>query len=148
MGAVLLRAGAYGKAEEQYRAILQVAPDDTSAQVGLAAALRGESDAKSPQKLEEARALLEKVVDRDPHDGRRALFNMGVLQADFLKHPAEAKPFFQRFLADAPTGNPARFDAERYVAQANNSASPASPAAPAASPTSPAPAAPPAKGSP
>ena len=41
---VLLKAGAYAKAEEQYREILKVSPDDVEAQVGLAAALRGEAD--------------------------------------------------------------------------------------------------------
>jgi tetratricopeptide (TPR) repeat protein len=136
MGAVLFRAGAYAKAEEQYRAILQVAPDDTSAQVGLAAALRGESDAQHPQKLEEARALLEKVVDRDPHNVS-ALFNLGVLLAEFLKRPADAKPYFQRFLDDAPNTHPSRADADRYVSQANSAAS-----APAATPAPAAPAAP------
>ena len=131
MGAVLFRAGAYAKAEEQYRAILQVAPDDASAQVGLAAALRGESDAQHPKKLEEARALLEKVLERDPHDVA-ALFNLGVLIADFQKRPAEAKAYFQRFLDDAPASHPSRADAERYLAQAA-SVSPASAPAPAPS---------------
>jgi tetratricopeptide (TPR) repeat protein len=139
MGAVLLRAGAYAKAEEQYRAILQATADDSSAQVGLAAALRGESDAQHPKKLEEARAILERVVDRDPHNVA-ALFNLGVLHADFLKRPGEAKPYFQRFLDDAPSGHPARAEAERHVALANAAMPP--PAAPA----SPAPAATPPKG--
>jgi tetratricopeptide (TPR) repeat protein len=133
MGAVLLRAGAYGKASDQYRAILQVSPDDASAQVGLAAALRGEADPQHPKKLDEARALLEKVLDRDPHNVA-ALFNLGVLQADFLKHPVEARPYFQRFLEDAPSGHPSRPDAERHVAQANAAAPPAV-AAPASSPS-------------
>jgi tetratricopeptide (TPR) repeat protein len=139
MGAVLLRAGAYGKAEDQYRAILQVAAEDTSAQVGLAAALRGEGDAQHPKKLEEARTLLEKVLDRDPHNVA-ALFNLGVLQADFLKHPAEAKSYFQRFLDDAPGGHPARAEAERHVAQANAAAPPPAatpPASPAPGSTAP-----------
>jgi tetratricopeptide (TPR) repeat protein len=116
MGAVLFRAGAFAKAEEQYRAILQVAPDDAGAQVGLAAALRGESDAEHPTKLDEARDTLENVLDRDPHNVA-ALFNLGVLQADFLKRPADAKASFQRFLDDAPSTHPARAEAERYVAQ-------------------------------
>ena len=44
MGSVLLRAGAYAKAEDQYRAILQVSADDIDAQVGLAAAIRAQAD--------------------------------------------------------------------------------------------------------
>ncbi len=140
MGAVLLRAGAYGKAGEQYRAILQVSPEDASAQVGLAAALRGEADAQHPKKLEESRALLEKVLDRDPHDVA-ALFNMGILVADFLKHLGDAKPYFQRFLDDAPSGHPSRPDAERHISQANAAAPPPAPATPPA-PAAPAPPAP------
>jgi hypothetical protein len=32
-----------------------------------------------------------------------------------LKKPAEAKPYFQRFLTDAPSDHPSRPDAERYM---------------------------------
>jgi len=111
MGAVLLRAGAYGKAEEQYRAILKVVPDDVGATIGLAAAVRGLG------KAEEARRLLERALEREPHNVS-ALFNMGVLTADFLKKPDAARGYFQRFLSDAPEGHPARPEAERYLAAA------------------------------
>ncbi len=117
MGGVLLHAGAYAKAEEQYRAILQVSPDDLEAQIGLAAALRGEAEAKLPAKLEESRAILTKVLDKDPHN-IAALFNLGVLYADFLKKPAEAMPLFQRFLSEAPSDHPARAEAEKFIAGA------------------------------
>ena len=128
MGAVLLRAGAFAKAEEQYRAILQIAPDDNDAAVGLAAALRGESDAQHPGKLEEAQKLLEKVLERDPHHVS-ALFNMGVLHADFLKHPGEALPYFKRFLTDAPSDHPMRPEAERYLSATSTAAPSPTPAA-------------------
>jgi tetratricopeptide (TPR) repeat protein len=126
MGTVLLRAGSYAKAAEQFRAILTVSPEDTSAQVGLAAALRGEADPKSGgAKLEEARRLLEAVLANDPHHVG-ALFNLGVLNADFLKRPADAKTYFARFLSDAPSDHPARAEAERYM----NSVGGAKPAEP------------------
>ncbi len=121
MGVVLLRAGAYGKAEEQYREILRQSPDDGDAQVGLAAALRGGADAQHPQKLEQARTLLEKVLSVDSHD-TSALFNLGALYADFLKKPADAAPLFKRFLVDAPSDDPLRASAERYVSAASASA--------------------------
>jgi cytochrome c-type biogenesis protein CcmH/NrfG len=114
MGVVLLRAGAYAKAAEQYRETLRLSPDDSEAQVGLAAALRGEADAQHPQKLEEARAALEKVLAQDPHD-TSALFNLGVLYADFMRRPADAAPLFKRFLADAPADHPLRPKAEKYA---------------------------------
>ena len=143
MGVVLLHAGAYGKAEEQYREILKVSPDDTQAEVGLAAALRGGADGAHPQKLEEARALLEKVLASDPHE-TSALFNLGVLYSDFLKRPADAAPLFRRFLADAPSDHPLRADAEKYVSAALANAPPA----PAPGPAGSAPASPPARPSP
>jgi tetratricopeptide (TPR) repeat protein len=137
MGVVLLRAGAYARAEEQYREILKVSPDDRGAQLGLAAALRGQTDASRPRKLEEARELLEKVLAADEHD-TNAQFNLGVLYADFLKKPSEASPFFTRFLADAPADHPLRAEAERYVSAAAANAPP-----PAAVSATPAPAPPP-----
>jgi Flp pilus assembly protein TadD len=126
MGVVLLRAGAYTAAEEQYRELLRVSPDDADAQVGLAAALRGQADAAHPQKLDGARVLLEKVLASDPHD-TAASFNLGILLADFIKKPAEATPYFKRFLADAPSDDPLRPEAEKHVsaAAANTPASPA-----------------------
>jgi Flp pilus assembly protein TadD len=123
MGVVLLRAGAYTAAEEQYREILHLVPDDTDAQVGLAAALRGQADPQHPQKLENARAVLEKVLLADPHD-TAACFNLGVLLADFLKKPAEGAPYFKRFLDDTPTDDPLRAEAEKYVSAASANGSP------------------------
>jgi tetratricopeptide (TPR) repeat protein len=133
MGSVLLRAGAYAKAAEQFRAILQVLPDDNDATLGLAAALKGEgAQAKDgAPKVQEARALLEKLLVRSPHNVG-ALFNLGVLYADVLKRPADARPFFERFLEDAPSDHPARAEATRYVSSIAASAPP--PAAPAPSP--------------
>ncbi len=128
MGVVLLRAGAYAKAEEQYREILKVSPDDQGAQVGLAAALRGEADVAHPRRLDEARALLEAVLARDAHD-TNALFNLGVLLADFMKKPSQSSPYFERFLSDAPGDHPLRAEAEKYLAAASaNSSSTPTPA--------------------
>jgi tetratricopeptide (TPR) repeat protein len=129
MGAVLLRAGAYAKAEEQYRAIVKVSPDDIDAAVGLAASLRGQADAQHPGGLEEARALLAKALEREPHHVS-AEFNLGILYTEFLKKPQEGKQFFKRFLDDAPSGHAARPEAERYIRAAKD--------APAASPSDPA----------
>lgn len=142
MGVVLLKAGAFPKAEEQYRQILTVNPDDVEAQVGLAASLRGQADAQHPQKLDEARTLLEKVLVADAHN-TNAEFNLGVLYADFLKRPADAAPLFKRFLSDAPADHPLRGDADKYISAASASAPPTSvPASPTPAPG--APAAPPA----
>lgn len=126
MGVVLLRAGAYARAEEQYRAILKIVPDDIDAHMGLAAALRGQTGQTGQTgqagqagesgnaKLDEARTLLTKVIEREPHEWH-ALFNLGVLYADFLKMPEKAKPMFSRFMSEAPSDHPARAEAERYL---------------------------------
>ncbi len=136
MGVVLLRAGAYTKAEEQYREILKVSPDDRAAEVGLAAALRGATDAQHKDRVEEARTLLERVLASDAHD-TSALFNMGVLYADFLKKPSEAAPYFKRFLSDAPGDHPLRAEANRYISAASAGAAPTPPPASPAPPTPP-----------
>ena len=144
MGVVLLKAGAYTKAAEQYREIMKVSPDDRGAMLGLAAALRGESDSNHPRKLDEARELLERILASDEHN-TDALFNLGVLYADFLKRPPEAANYFTRFLADAPADHPLRPEAHRYVsaAAANAPPPPQPPPPPApATPTTAAPAPP------
>ncbi len=125
MGVVLLRAGVYAKAEEQYREILTVSPDDVEAQRGLAAALRGQGDAEHPQKFDEARVLLEKVLATNPHDAS-ALFNLGLLYADFLRKPVEGAPLFKRFLAEVPSDHPLRGEAEKHISAATAGAAPAS----------------------
>ncbi len=124
MGVVLLRAGAYAKAEEQYREILKVSPDDHGAEIGLAAALRGQGDAKHPQRYEEARALLDRVLTADAHE-MSALFNMGVLYADFFKNTSQAAAYFKRFLADVPSDHPLRAEADKYLSAASVSTAPA-----------------------
>jgi hypothetical protein len=85
------------------------------------------------------------VLSADPHSVS-ALFNLGVLYADFLKKPADASTLFKRFLADAPSDHPLRAEAEKYL-----SASAANAPAPAVAPAgvkAPAPASPPAPATP
>ena len=114
MGTVLLKAGIYNKAEEQFRAVLSVSREDDDASLGLAAALRGQGDKDRPAKWSEAQKTLEGVLVRDPHNVE-AEFNLAVLLAEFLKRPGEAKPLFQRFLADAPSDHPSRAEADRQM---------------------------------
>ena len=111
---MLLKAGIYNKAEEQFRAVLSVSREDDDASLGLAAALRGQGDKDRPAKWSEAQKTLEGVLVRDPHNVE-AEFNLAVLLSEFLKRPGEAKPLFQRFLADAPSDHPARAEADRQM---------------------------------
>ncbi|MGH7280284.1 MAG: tetratricopeptide repeat protein [Polyangiaceae bacterium] len=153
MGAVLLRAGAYPRAEEQFRAIIQLDPENADANVGLAAALRGESTMTNANgqpppdgaaKQAQAEKILEAVLNRDAHN-TSALFNLGVLYADFLKKPDDAKKLFKRYLSDAPKDDPARADAEKYLSTLDTSAPDTKPA-PAPPPANPPKGAPPPKG--
>ena len=114
MGAVLLRAGAYAKAAEQYKGALAAAPDDTQAEIGLAAALKAQAGEKNPKMIDEAKGLLEKVLERDPHNVA-ANFNLGVLYTDSLKKPDAGKPYLDKFLDDAPKDHPSRPEAERLI---------------------------------
>jgi tetratricopeptide (TPR) repeat protein len=129
MGVVLLRAGAYTKAEEQFRALLSISKDDTAAQVALAAALRGEAEGKNKAKLDEAKALLEQVLAKEPKHAP-ALYNLGVLYADFLKRPADAKPLFEKFVAEAPDNDPSRVEAQKYLTMLSDAKAPAAAKAP------------------
>jgi tetratricopeptide (TPR) repeat protein len=117
MAVVLLKAGAYARAAEQYKAALAVSSDDAAAQIGLAAALRGGSEGKNAKMLDEARTLLERVLERDPHNVA-ANYNLGILYTESLKKPAEGRPYFERFLDDAPGDHPARPVAEQKVSAA------------------------------
>ena len=54
------------------------------------------------------------MLNVDPrHPG--ALFNLGVLYAEFQKQPDRAKDFLQRFLKVAGRSHPKRADAERRL---------------------------------
>ena len=132
MGVVLLKAGAYTKAEEQYRAILKVSPDDVEAQVGLAAALRGEADAQHPQKLDEARGLLEKALAAESARRRARSSTWESSTPTFSSDQRDAGPLFKRFLSDAPSDHPLRAEAEKYVSASAANAPPPPPPPPAA----------------
>ena len=73
--------------------------------------------------------MLTKVLEKDPHN-ISALFNLGVLYADFLKKPGDAVPLFKRFLADAPGDHPARADAEKYLSATSSASDKPAPAPP------------------
>jgi len=110
---VLLRAGDYDGAERAFRAALQAEGkdqgiDDQDARVGLGIAQRGLG------KYKEARATYEKVLEAHP-SSLPALYDLGVLLADFLNQRKEAIPLFERYLATAPKTDSHRDSAERYL---------------------------------
>jgi tetratricopeptide (TPR) repeat protein len=114
MGVVLLRAGVYDKAVEEFRAVLAIEPESTGAELGLAAARRAQGSRENPAPYADAEKLLKGVLEREPKNPDAA-FNLGVLYAEYLQKPAEAEPLLKRFLDEAPKQHPSRPEAERLL---------------------------------
>lgn len=108
MGSVLLHAGDFTGAAAQYQAVLQADGDDIDARVGLAISLRGQGENARAER--EYRRVLE-TAPAHPD----ALFDLAVLQAEFLDQRPQSRATFERFLAAAPRRHPAREAAERYL---------------------------------
>lgn len=107
-GSVLLHAGDYAGAEAQYRAALSQDASLLDARIGLGVALRGAGKHRA------ARRQYERVLEADENHPA-ALFNLGVLFAEFLDRRPRARGLFQRFLRVAPPNTPQAETAQRYV---------------------------------
>jgi tetratricopeptide (TPR) repeat protein len=114
MGVVLLQAGAYARAEKEFKAVVDIEPDNDEATLGLAAAIRGQGKRDNQAPYREAERLLKTVLARDPSN-LAATFNLGVLYAEFMVKPDDARPLFKKFLSDASSKDPARPIAEKYL---------------------------------
>lgn len=123
MGTVLLQAGVYDKAEREFRAVLEKKQNDLDAGVGLAAALRGQGSRDKPAPYQEAEQVLLGLLKQHGQAPTPA-FNLGVLYADYLQKPGEAKQMFERFLEYAPSKHPARARAEQKLAELKGVAKP------------------------
>ncbi len=108
MGSVLLRAGDYAGAKEQYDAVLARDDDDLAARVALGVALRGLGEPR------QAKREFDRVLRAQP-DHPDALFDLGILEAEFLDQRPRARQTFERFLATAPRRHPGRERAEQYL---------------------------------
>ncbi|MFK7991820.1 MAG: tetratricopeptide repeat protein [Sandaracinaceae bacterium] len=107
-GSVLLHAGDFAGARAEYEAVLEEDADNLDARVALAAALRGQDEhARARRELE---AVLE---ENENHPA--ALFNLGVLMAEFLDERPGARTLFERFLRVAPSTGEHRVMAEQYL---------------------------------
>jgi len=110
MGSVLLRAGDYAGARAQYEAVLERDGDDVAARVALGVALRGLGEHR------QAKRQYDRVL-RDHPDHPDALFDLAVLQAEFLNQRPRARRTFQRYLSSAPRRHPGRERAEQYLVE-------------------------------
>jgi tetratricopeptide (TPR) repeat protein len=114
VGTVLLKAGVYKKAEQEFRAVLEVEPDAEQALLGLAAAVRGQGSRDNTAPFSEAERLLKQILESKPNH-QAALFNLAVLYANFTGQPEKARPLLQRFLEAASSEHPAHADAEALL---------------------------------
>ena len=96
---------------------MAIQPDDNMAAIGLAAALRCQGGRDKQGPFLEAEKLLKQVLDREPKN-IAALFNLGVLYAEYLKKPGDAKPLLQKFLDNSPKSHPARAEAQKILSGA------------------------------
>ena len=107
--AVLLDAGDYARAKTELMAIVEKRADDYAAWVALGVANRGMKDHK------EAAKVWERVIKEAPRKSAPrvdAMFNLGMLKADFLQDAAGAKSDLDQYLQEAPTGHAKRSAAE------------------------------------
>jgi tetratricopeptide (TPR) repeat protein len=105
---VLLRAGDYADARAEYAKVLEAAPDTVDARVGLGVCLRGMG------KREDAEQEYKKALAAAPNHAA-ALFNLAVLQADFLNKKSDALALFEKYLDVCASDDPNKPSAETYV---------------------------------
>jgi tetratricopeptide (TPR) repeat protein len=106
---VLLDAGDYARAKVELTAIVERRADDFAAWVALGVAHRGMKDHK------EAAKVWDRVIKEAPRRSTPradAMFNLGVLKADFLQDTAGAKSELDQYLQEAPSGHAKRQAAE------------------------------------
>jgi tetratricopeptide (TPR) repeat protein len=106
---VLLDAGDYQRAKVELAAIVEKRPDDYAAQVALGVADRGLKD------FPEAKRVWERVIKDAPTRGNAradALFDLSLLEIDFMNDPTSGKVTLERYLQEAPSGHAKRQAAE------------------------------------
>lgn len=107
---VLLDAGDYSRAKEELETVVENKADDYAAQVALGLAQRGLKDSKG------AKATWDKVVQHAPRRSSAradAMWDLVILDANFLEDNAAAKKDLERYLQDAPTSHGKRQEAEQ-----------------------------------
>ena len=106
---VLIDVGDYKRAESELQKVVEASPDDLDALLALGLAQRGTGEFKK------AKGTWDKVVARAPmrsHLRADAMYNLALLQFNFLEDEKAAATAFAAFLAQAPIDHPKRKDAE------------------------------------
>lgn len=106
---VLLDAGDYARAKTELDAIVQQRPDDYDAQVALGVAHRGLKE------YPEAKKIWQRVIQEAPRRGTAradAMWNLAILELDFMEDTTAGKADLERYLQEAPASHAKRQDAE------------------------------------
>jgi tetratricopeptide (TPR) repeat protein len=106
---VLLDAGDYARAKTELTAILEKRPDDFAAAVALGVAHRGLKE------FPDAKKQWDSVIKEAPkHSNSRAdaMWNVALLELEFMEDPTNGKADLERYLQEAPVGHGKRQDAE------------------------------------
>lgn len=111
---VLMDSGNYAGAKEELSYIVSKRPDDLEAQVALGVAHRGLGE------YDRAREIWEEVVDRARRRSRLAgdaLWNLAILEMDFIKDYKKAAAAFARYKRGANRRHPKRKAADERMAE-------------------------------
>ena len=106
---VLLDAGDYARAKAELAAVVEKRPDDFQAQVSLGVAHRGLKE------FAEAKKVWQRVVKEAPKRSTSrgdAMFDLAILELDFMEDPAGGKADLERYLQEAPSSHAKRQAAE------------------------------------
>ncbi len=106
---VLLDAGDYARAKAELAAIVEKRPDDYSAQVSLGVAHRGLKE------FPEAKKVWERVIKEAAKRSTAradAMFDLAILEIDFLNDPVSGKTDLERYLQESPASHPKHQAAE------------------------------------
>ena len=106
---VLLDAGDYARAKVELAAIVEKRPDDYAAAVALGVAHRGLKELADAKKQWE-RVIKEAPKKSDAH--MDALWNLAILEIDFMEDVPDGKADLERYLQEAPSDHSRRQDAE------------------------------------
>ena len=106
---VLLDAGDYARAKAELAAVVDKRPDDFAAQVSLGVAHRGLKE------LAEAKKVWQRVIKEAPKRSTSradAMFDLAILELDFMEDPTGGKADLERYLQEAPSSHVKRQAAE------------------------------------
>ena len=112
-----LDCGDYARAAEELADLVKSAPRDVDAWVALGVAERGRAQ------FDVAARAFDRALELDPHSAD-ALYDLALLQMDFLRKPAHVRELLERFLKVAPANHAKRADAQARISDLDQKSKP------------------------